>query len=145
MLQTAFVSDLTRFPLQAMFLTKNSWQTVVRDARELLYVRKSAEHVIYTYVITKNMQLRASTCIPLYVQHFQVQGEREQTIEQVASLYNSRATIQLQYHKHKISTTASLATPCPLATNIQVFNVSFKLLNTPHTSVCVVTFLPTCI
>ena len=26
------------------------------------------------------MQLRASACIPLYVQHFQVQGEREQTI-----------------------------------------------------------------
>ena len=56
-------------------------------------------------------------------------------LEQVASLYNSKATIQLQYHKHKISTTASLATPCQLVINIQVFNVlyvnSFKLLSTP--------------
>ena len=53
------------------FLTKNSWHTV-REMGGNFYSCK--------YVLTKNMQLRASACIPLYVQHFQVQGEREQTI-----------------------------------------------------------------
>ena len=71
-INVAFVSDLTRFPLQV----KNSWQMRAGCVGTFT----CAEHVIYTYVKAKNMQLRASAYIPLYMQHFQVQGEREQTI-----------------------------------------------------------------
>ena len=74
------MSDLTRFPLQAMFLTKNSWQTAwgmrgnfylcgTRD----IHVRHNQKHAIKSIPAC----IRS---IVLYVQHFQVQGEREQTI-----------------------------------------------------------------
>ena len=48
---TAFVSDLTSFPLPAMFLTKNSWQTAP-DAQELLFVQNTTGASV-----TQNMQL----------------------------------------------------------------------------------------
>ena len=67
---------LHAFLCKPCFLPKTAGKLRARCAETFI----CAEHMIYTYVITKNMQLRASACIPLYVQHFQVQGEREQTI-----------------------------------------------------------------
>ena len=77
---------LHAFLCKPCFLPKNSWQTALRAGCTGTFI--CAEHVIYTYVITKikNMQLRASACIPLYVQHFQVQGEREQTLATISNL-----------------------------------------------------------